>query len=239
VVIGEGAAIEDGTTVGAHAVIESATIGKNCRIFPHASVGLAPQDMKYNNEPTSIIIGDRCTVREFATLNRGTGPDGKTIIGNDCLFMAYSHVAHDCVLGNGIILANVATLGGHVEVGDYAVFGGITAVHQFTRIGRMAMIAGGAMVSQDVIPFGQVHDNRARLVGLNLVGMKRRGFSRETIEEIKQAYKTIFMSSIPMGEAMDQLNASGPSHEVKELVTFIANSKRGICRPCSKEDNEE
>jgi UDP-N-acetylglucosamine acyltransferase len=195
--------------------------------------------MKYNNEPTSILIGDNCTVREFSTLNRGTGPGGQTIIGNDCLFMAYSHVAHDCILGKGIIMANAATLGGHVEVGDYAVFGGITAVHQFTRIGRMAMIAGGAMVSQDVIPFGQAHDNRARLVGLNLVGMKRRGFSRDTIEEIKQAYKTLFVSSIPIGEAMDQINASAPSPEVKELISFIADSKRGICRPSYKEDTEE
>jgi UDP-N-acetylglucosamine acyltransferase len=123
-------------------VIESAEIGKNCRIFPHASVGLAPQDLKYNNEPTKLIVGDRCTIREFVTLNRGTTATGKTVIGNDCLFMAYTHVAHDCVLGNGIIMANAATLGGHVEVGDYAVFGGISAVHQFTKIGRLAMIAG-------------------------------------------------------------------------------------------------
>ncbi len=238
-VIGENVVIGEGTTVGPHAVIEAADIGKNCRIFPHASVGLAPQDLKYNNEPTRIVIGDRCTVREFVTLNRGTTATGKTVIGSDCLFMAYTHVAHDCVLGNGIIMANAATLGGHVEVGDYAVFGGISAVHQFTRIGRLAMIAGGAMVSQDVIPFGQAHDNRARLVGLNLVGMKRRGFSRDTIDEIKQAFKTLFMSSIPIGEAMDQLGASGPSDEVKELIAFIASSKRGICRPGNKEDSEE
>jgi UDP-N-acetylglucosamine acyltransferase len=153
--------------------------------------------------------------------------------------MAYTHVAHDCVLGNGIIMANAATLGGHVAVGDNAFLGGLSAVHQFSRIGRLAMIAGGAMVSQDVIPFAQAHDNRARLVGLNLVGMKRRGFSRDMIEEIKQAYKTLFMSSIPMGEAMDQLAESGPSDEVKELLAFIAGSKRGICRPGSKEDSEE
>ena len=238
-VIGENTVIGSGTKVGSHALIECAEIGDNCVIFSHAAVGTAPQDLKYKNEPTKIIIGPNCSIREFTTLNRGTAASGKTVIGSDCLFMAYSHVAHDCRIGNGVIFANAATLGGHVEVGDGAVIGGIVAIHQFTRIGRLAMLAGGAMVSQDVIPFTQVHGNRAKLTGLNLVGIRRNPALKEALEDIKAAYRILFLSGIPMQEALDQLEASNPRPEVKEMIDFIHTSKRGFCRPDRKENSTE
>ena len=238
-IIGENAVIGKGTKIGAHAVVEYAEIGEGCNIFSHAAVGTPPQDLKYNNEPTKIIVGSNCLIREFVTLNRGTTASGKTVIGNNCLFMAYAHVAHDCIVGNNVIMANAATLGGHAEVGEYAVLSALMAVHQFTRIGRLAMIGGGAMVSQDILPFAQAQGDRARLAGLNLVGMKRRGFAPSTIEEIKSAYRTLFLSGLPMDEALDQLEATTPGGEVREMIAFIHNSKRGICRPLRKEITEE
>jgi UDP-N-acetylglucosamine acyltransferase len=238
-IIGENTIIGERTSVGAHAIVEYAEIGTGCKIFSHAAVGTAPQDLKYKDEPTKIVIGNNCMIREFTTLNRGTTATGKTVIGSDCLFMAYSHVAHDSHIGNGVVIANVGTIAGHVEIGDGAFMGGIVAIHQFTRIGKLAMLAGGSMISQDVLPFCQAQGNRARLVGLNLVGMKRRGFSRETMEEIKSAYRTLFLSGIQMEEALDQIAATGPGPEVKEMVDFIHASKRGIARPSRKEQEEE
>lgn len=238
-VIGESCVIAAGVNVGSHAVVDHAEIGENTVIFNHASVGQAPQDLKYKGEPTKLIMGRNCQVREFTTLNRGTIASGKTVIGDNCLFMAYTHVAHDCVLGNGIIMANAATLGGHVHVDDNAFLGGIVAVHQFTRIGKLAMLAGGSMVSQDVLPFCQVHGNRARLVGLNLVGLKRRGLTLSMVEEIKSAYRTLFLSTLPMEEALDQLEAASPGPYVREMIDFIHSSKRGIARPAKKETEED
>ena len=238
-VIGDHTVIGSGSKIGAHAFVEYADIGENCSLFNHASVGAAPQDLKYKNELTKLILGPRCTVREFVTLNRGTTAHEKTVIGSDCLFMAYTHVAHDCIIGNNVIMANVATLGGHVEIGDNAFLGGMSAVHQFCRIGKLAMIGGGSMVSQDILPFVQTHGDRARLVGLNLVGLKRREYKTETIEEIKSAYRILFLSGLPMEEALDQVEAANPGEEVRQMVAFIHSSKRGIVRPAKKENNEE
>lgn len=238
-VIGENTVIAAGVKIGAHAVVECADIGENSVIFNHASVGMAPQDLKYKGEPTRLVLGKNCQVREFVTLNRGTTASGLTVIGDNCLFMAYTHVAHDCVIGNSVIMANAATLGGHVHVGDNAFLGGLVAVHQFTRIGKLAMLAGGSMVSQDVLPFCQVHGNRARLVGLNLVGLKRRGLTLSMVEEIKSAYRTLFLSTLPMEEALDQLEAASPGQYVREMIDFIHSSKRGIARPAKKENDEE
>ncbi|MCK9582596.1 MAG: acyl-ACP--UDP-N-acetylglucosamine O-acyltransferase [Endomicrobiales bacterium] len=237
--IGDRTEIKRGTVIGAHAFVESAKIGNNCKIFNSASVGSAPQDLKYKNEETTIIIGDNTTVREFCTLNRGTTSSNKTVIGSNCLLMAYTHIAHDCVVGNGVIFANCATLGGHVEVGDNAILGGIVAVHQFCKIGKYVMIGGGSMVAQDIIPFAQANGNRVHLMGLNLVGLKRHGFSKESIEEIKSAYRTLFSSGLTLNEALDQIEAGFSGNEVKEIVSFIKNSKRGICRPSHSEQTEE
>ena len=238
-IIGENTVIGSGTKVGPHAILECAEIGENCVIFSHAAVGTAPQDLKYKNEPTKLIMGSNCAVREFTTLNRGTSASGKTEIGSNCLFMAYTHVAHDCRIGNRVIMANAATLGGHVEVGDNAFLGGLVAVHQFCRVGRLAMLAGGAMVSQDVIPFTQVHGNRAKIAGLNLVGIRRTPELKDALEDIKSAYRVMFLSGIPMQEALDQLEATNPRAEVKEMIDFIHSSKRGYCRPSRKESEED
>lgn len=238
-VIGPDTVVGKGTVIDAHAIVEYAVIGKNCHIFSHAAVGTPPQDLKYRGEATCIVVGDDCMIREFTTLNRGTVASGKTVIGAGCLIMAYAHVAHDCRIGNGVVMANVATLGGHVEVGDSAFLGGLAAVHQFTRIGTLAMIGGGSKVSQDILPFCQAQGDRARLVGFNLVGMKRKGFSKEIMEEIKSAYRTLFLSGIQMEEALDQIDASNPCAEVKAMVDFIHASKRGIARPARKEQEEE
>lgn len=238
VVIGKETKLKSGTRVDAFSVIEYAEIGKNCKIFSSAFIGTAPQDLKYKNEKTKIVIGDNCTVRECVTLNRGTPAHGTTQIGNNCMFMAYSHVAHDCIIGNEVIFANCGTLAGHVEVGDFSVLGGIVAIHQFVRIGRYVMFGGGARVPLDVPPFCQAQGDRAKLVGLNIVGLKRHGFSENQINDIKSAYKTVFTSGLTVAEAIDQLIASNPSKEVKEFIDFIKNSKRGITRPGRTTDHE-
>ena len=238
-IIGEKCIIGPGTKIGSHAVVECAEIGENCTIFSHAAVGTAPQDLKYKNEETKLIMGANCTVREFATLNRGTHASFKTVIGSGCYMMAYVHVAHDCRIGNNVIMANLATLGGHVEIGDKAFLGGACGIHQFNKIGRLAMIGGGSIITLDVIPFTQVQGDRATLRGLNLVGLKRAPVPKEGIEEIKSAYRTLFLSGLLMEEALEQLEAAGPGAEVREMIQFIHDSKRGICRPLHKELNEE
>jgi UDP-N-acetylglucosamine acyltransferase len=238
-IIGENVTIGTGTKIGSHALVECSEIGENCTIFSHAAIGTAPQDLKYKNEPTKLIIGDNTTIREFTTLNRGTTASCQTAVGSNCLLMAYCHVAHDCIVRDNVIMANAATLGGHVEIQEHAFVGGVVAIHQFTRIGRHAMIGGGSKVAQDIMPYAQAQGDRARLIGLNLVGLKRRGFSSATIEEIKSAYRTLFMSSITMEEALDQLEATNPGPEVREIITFIHASKRGIARPGRKENTEE
>jgi UDP-N-acetylglucosamine acyltransferase len=238
-VIGEDTVINAGVIIKAHATVEFATVGEKCTIFSGAAVGGAPQDLKYNGERTTINIGPRCLIREFVTLNRGTAAHGKTEIGSDCLFMAYTHIAHDCIVGNGVIMSNGATVGGHAEIGDNAVISSMVGIHQFTRIGRLAMIGGGAMVPMDIMPFAQAQGDRARLVGLNLVGLRRKGYSRESIEEIKYAYKLLFTSGIPMREALDQLEASKPGAEVREIIEFFRTSKRGITRAGRRKSTED
>ncbi|OGS17822.1 MAG: acyl-[acyl-carrier-protein]--UDP-N-acetylglucosamine O-acyltransferase [Elusimicrobia bacterium RIFOXYA2_FULL_50_26] len=238
-VIGDGTVIAKGCTVGPHALVEFTEIGENCRIHGHAAVGTPPQDLKYKGERTKLILGAGTTVREFAQLNRGTEASGRTIIGNDCLIMAFAHVAHDCIIGNNVIIVNSTAIGGHAEIGDNAVLGGLAAVHQFTRVGKLAMVGGGTMVTLDIMPFAQAQGDRAKLFGLNLVGLKRKGFAPNVIEEIKSAYRILFTSGLPQDEALDQLEATGPGKEVREMIEFIHNSKRGVCRPARKEAAEE
>ncbi|HEX4621728.1 MAG TPA: acyl-ACP--UDP-N-acetylglucosamine O-acyltransferase [Myxococcaceae bacterium] len=232
-VIGPKVKIGAGTRIGPHAVIEGDTaLGERNRVFPFASIGQVPQDLTDAGEDTQLVIGDENQIREYATLHIGTaGGGGVTRIGNKNLFMANSHVAHDCQIGNGCVLANSAALAGHVEVGDHAIFGGLSAVHQFTRIGKHAFIAGGAMVGMDVPPYCTAQGDRAELVGLNTVGLTRHGYSDEQIRRIKDAYKILFRSKIGLNEAISTLKAEHGGHpEIDELLHFLENTSRGLTR---------
>jgi UDP-N-acetylglucosamine acyltransferase len=232
-VIGEHVVIGSGTTISSHVVIEGWTeIGADNRIFQFSSIGADPQDLKYAGQETYLKIGDRNRIREFTTLNRGTADGGGlTTVGNDNLFMAYSHVAHDCIVHDHAVLANGATLAGHVEVGSAAILGGLVAVHQFCRIGCHTMISGGSMVNQDIPPYTIAQGDRAKTVGLNLVGLKRRGFSKETIRGIKKAYSMIFRSGLRLEEALKKIDVDiERSPELDYFVNFIKDSQRGIAR---------
>jgi UDP-N-acetylglucosamine acyltransferase len=231
--IGEHVVIGSGTTVASHVVVEGWTeIGCDNKIFQFASIGADPQDLKYAGEKTVLKIGDRNRIREFTTLNRGTEEGGGvTSIGNYNLFMAYSHVAHDCIVNDHVILANGATLAGHVEVESAAILGGLAAIHQFCRIGCNTMISGGAMVAQDVPPYTVAQGDRAKTMGLNLIGLKRRGFSEETIRGIKKAYRVIFRSGLRLEDALNQVCTEIESTpELDHFVNFIKDSQRGIAR---------
>lgn len=232
-VIGPKVKIGANSKVGPHAVMEGDTVlGERNRVFQFASVGAIPQDLKYAGEATQLVIGDDNAIREFATLHIGTsGGGGVTRVGNKNLFMAYSHVAHDCAVGNGCVLANSASLAGHVEIGDGVTLGGLSAVHQFTRIGKHAFIAGGSMVAMDVPPYCIAQGDRAELVGLNTVGLTRHGFKDEQLERIKDAYKILFRSKLGLNEAVTRLRAEhGGNFEIDELLSFVESSKRGLTR---------
>jgi UDP-N-acetylglucosamine acyltransferase len=232
-VIGPKVTIGEGTRVGPHAVIEGhTTLGARNRVFQFASVGAVPQDLKYSGEDTQLVIGDENTIREFATLNVGTvGGGGITRVGNRNLFMNYSHVGHDCIVGNGNIFANSTALSGHVEVADFVILGGLSAVHQFTRLGKHAFIAGGAMVVMDVPPYCTAQGDRAELAGLKTVGLSRHGFTEEQQARIKEAYKILFRSKLALAEAVAKLKAElGGNPEIDHLIDFVSSSKRGITR---------
>ena len=233
VVIGPHVKIGRGTKIGPHSVIDGWTeLGEDNQIFHFAAVGGIPQDLKYRGEETWLRLGDRNIVREFATLQPGTVTGiGETVIGNDNLFMAYCHVAHDCVVGNRVIMANGSTLAGHVTVEDFAILGGLSAVHQFTRVGSSVMLSGGAMVGQDVPPYTIAAGDRARMRGLNLVGLRRRGFTEETIAVLKKAYKILVFSKLRLIDALVRIKTELPQlPELVHFVTFIEESERGICR---------
>ena len=235
VFIGPHVRIGKGTRVGPNAVIDGWTeIGQDNQIFHLASVGGIPQDLKYKGEETWLKIGDRNIIREFATLHPGTVTgDNETTVGNGNLFMAYSHVAHDCHVGNGVVMANGATLAGHVRVDDFAILGGLCAIHQFVRIGAHAMIGGGTMVGQDIPPFTIVTGDRkdVKLRGLNQVGLTRRGFSEDKIATLKKAYRILVLSKLRLVDALDRIRQELPqTEEVKQLVSFIDQPQRGICR---------
>jgi UDP-N-acetylglucosamine acyltransferase len=233
-VIGPRVRIGKNTVVGPHAVIEGGTtLGCENHVFQFASVGAIPQDKKYRGEESTLVIGDHNVIREFATLNPGTAGGGMvTRVGDHNLFMVYSHVAHDCVVGSHVILANCATLAGHVTLEDYVVVGGLVGIHQFTRIGESALLAAGAMVSLDVPPYCAAMGDRAHLHGLNIVGLKRRGFRAEQIAAIKRAYRTLFSEGVLLKDALEYLQREREeSPEIARLIDFITESQRGICRP--------
>jgi UDP-N-acetylglucosamine acyltransferase len=232
-VIGEHVSIGAGTKIEAHVVIEGwTTIGERNHIYSFSSIGTPPQDIGYKNDETYLIIGDDNVIRECATIHRATTKqDRRTMIGNKNFFMAYSHVAHDCKIGDNVIMANSVALGGHIVIGDHAILGGIVAVHQFVKIGSYAIIGGQSAVSLDIPPYVSAAGNRAQLYGLNLVGLKRKGFSDEVISNLKKAYKIIFRSGLTLEASLQQVLAEMPdAREVQNLVEFIRSSKRGITR---------
>jgi UDP-N-acetylglucosamine acyltransferase len=232
-IIGPQVQIGARTVIGPHAVVNGPTsIGEDNRIFQFASIGDAPQDKKYRGEPTQLVIGHRNVFRESCTINRGTTHDqGVTRIGSDNLFMAYSHVAHDCVIGNNTIFANSVAMGGHVEVGDWAILGGLVAVHQFTKIGAHAFLGGGAILSRDVPPYVMVAGNPAVPHGVNAEGLRRRGFTDEQIRNIREAYRVLYRSDLRLAEALARLAPVAEQHsEIRTFVEFIHGSTRSLVR---------
>ena len=232
-VIGRDVRIGNNTAVASHVVIEDGShIGENCQISQFSCIGGIPQDLKFQGEETRVVIGNYNNIREYVTINRATREDlGVTTIGDHNLIMAYCHVAHNCQLGNRIVIANASHLAGHVLVEDYAVIGGLAGIHQFTRLGAHCMIGGASAVNRDVPPFVTVSGNHARLYGLNLIGMKRRGFKEETIKALKDAYRIIFRSGILLNRAIEIVEKEGNViPEVRRFLEFIRASKRGVCR---------
>lgn len=224
--------IGEGTWIGPNVTImEGARIGKNCKIFPGAVVSAVPQDLKFDGESSLAIIGDNTTIRECVTINRGTAASGRTSIGDNCLLMACSHVGHDSHIGNNCILVNSVAVGGHVEIGDFAILGGLSAVHQFVSIGAHAMIAGGTMVRKDVPPFVKAGKDPISFGGINSIGLRRRGFDSEKINEIQQIYRTIFQQSYNISQALDKVEAElNATPERDQILSFIRNSQRGIMK---------
>lgn len=232
-IIGPDVTIGARTKVGAHAVLEYAEVGADNLFHPGCYVGTPPQDLKYAGEKTKLVMGDKNVVRECVTLNRGTAQGGGvTKIGSNCLFMACSHVAHDCHVGNGVIVVNAVLLAGHVHIGDGAVLGGACAIHQFSRIGRLAMLGGGSMNGQDVLPFANTQGDRAVMRGINMLGLKRAGVPPESRTALKNAYKTLFLSGLTQADALAELKKGPVDPIVKEWIDFIESSgKRGYIRP--------
>jgi UDP-N-acetylglucosamine acyltransferase len=234
--IGSDVVLEDYVELISHVSISGITkIGEKTKIYPFASIGHPPQDLKYNGEPSTTTIGSCNTIREYVTIQPGTAGDAmQTLVGDHCLFMVGSHVAHDCIIGNHVIMANNATLAGHVKIGDYAIIGGLAAVKQFVRIGDHAMIGGMAGVEHDVIPFGVVVGERGWLNGLNLVGMKRRGFNRETIGKLQDVYMGLFMMGTeqPLSERFEELRVKyANDNDVSILLDFLGGKSNSLCQP--------
>jgi len=231
-VIGDEVEIGDGSIIGPHAVIEKWTsLGKNCRVFQFASVGAEPQDLKFKGERSYTVIGDRTTIREGATIHRATGEGNETRIGNDCLLMAYIHVAHNCTLGNHVIMSNLASCAGHATVEDRVVIGGMAGVHQFVKIGRNSMVGGMSKLVQDVVPYTIVDGHPAKVVGLNNVGISRAGIPLESRRLIKKAYKILYRSGLSLPEAIAVIEQEVDScEEVEHFLRFLRNAERGICR---------
>ena len=229
-IVGPRVTVCQGTTVGPHALIERDTVvGQNCRIAKGAVLGTDPQDLKFQGEDTTLEVGDRTVIREYATLNRGTVASGRTVVGSDCLLMAYTHVAHDCEIGNHVVLSNAVNMAGHVVIEDWAIVGGLTAIHQFVRVGAHAFVGGASRIAQDVLPYMRVAGSPAKLYGLNSVGLDRRGFSEEVRRALKATYRLLFQSNLNISQGLARVEAEvEPLPEVLQLLAFVRESQRGI-----------
>lgn len=224
--IGEGTWIAPNVTI-----MDGARIGRNCRIFPGAVISAIPQDLKFDGEKTFAYVGDNTTIRECATVNRGTAASGKTVVGNNCLLMAYSHVAHDCVVGDNVILANSVALGGHVVLGDWVVMGGLSAAHQFVHIGDHVMLAAGCITTKDIPPYVTAGGSTVSYMGINSIGLRRRGFASQTIDAIQDVYRILYMSGKNVTNAIEAVIDTLPvSDERERIVSFVKSSTRGIIR---------
>jgi UDP-N-acetylglucosamine acyltransferase len=232
--------IDEGTWIGSNVTImEGARIGKNCKIFPGAVISAIPQDLKFAGEDTIVKIGNNTTVREFVTINRGTKANYETVIGNDCLLMAYVHIAHDCIIGNNVILANAATLAGHIIIDDWAIIGGMTAIHQFVRIGAHSFISGGCLVRKDVPPYTKAAREPLSYVGINSIGLRRRGMNNEQINAIQEIYRIIYLRGYNVSQANAIIEADVPATpERDDIIAFINNSKRGLMKGYGRLDRK-
>jgi UDP-N-acetylglucosamine acyltransferase len=224
--------IGEGSWIGSNVTImEGARIGKNCRIFPGAVISAIPQDLKFDGEETTVEVGDNTTIREFVTINRGTKANLKTVVGSHCLLMAYVHVAHDCSIGNHCILANAVNLAGHIRIDDFAIVGGLSAVHQFVNIGAHVMISGGSLIRKDVPPYTKAARDPLSFVGVNSIGLRRRGFSSEKINEIQDIYRVIYLKNKNVSQAVTYIETEMPATpERDEIISFISTSRRGIMK---------
>jgi UDP-N-acetylglucosamine acyltransferase len=233
--------IGEGSWIASHAtVMEGARIGKNCRIFPGSVISAIPQDLKFNGEQTEVIIGDNCSIRECVTINRGTSDKERTVIGDNCLIMAYSHVAHDCQVGNNCIFSNDTTLAGHINIGDNVILAGLVAVQQFVRIGSHAFVTGGSLVRKDVPPYVKAGREPLSYVGVNSIGLKRRGYETHTINSILDIYRILYVRGYNVSKATRIIEAEIPvSDERDEILTFIRESTRGIMRGYSRRNSND
>ncbi|MDX2002517.1 MAG: acyl-ACP--UDP-N-acetylglucosamine O-acyltransferase [Chitinophagales bacterium] len=239
VTISKNVEIGEGTWIGPNVTImEGARIGKNCKIFPGAVISAVPQDLKFRGEPSTVEIGDNVIIREYVTINRGTQYSNKTVVGDNCLLMAYVHVAHDCVIGKNCILANDVGLAGHIEVGDFAIIGGMTAVHQFVKIGAHAFVAGASLVRKDVPPYVKAAREPLSYMGVNSVGLRRRGYSQETINHIMDIYRILFIKNSNMSRALNIVEAEVPATSERDIIVgFIRESVRGIMKGFSQRND--
>jgi len=232
-VIGPGVRIDSGTEILSHVVIDGpTTIGKNCRFFPFASIGQIPQDLKFHGERSELLIGDNNVFREFVTFHRGTEGGGKrTVAGNDNFFMAYTHVAHDCKIGNSVIMGNAATLAGHVTIDDHSSVGAFSGIHQFCRVGKYGFVGGYSVITKDVLPYSKTVGNRPRCYGMNPIGLRRKGFDEQKLKTIKLAFRLLLQSKLNTRQALEAITHEVPQiEEIQYLVEFIRTSSRGIIK---------
>ncbi len=232
VTIDKNVVIEEGTRIGSNVtILEGTHIGKNCNIFPGAVIGAVPQDLKFVGEDTTVEIGNNTTIREFVTINRGTKAKGKTVVGDNCLLMAYVHVAHDVIIGNNVILVNTVQVAGEVIIDDFAIVGGMSAIHQFVHIGAHVMVAGGTLIGKDVPPYVKAGRERISYVGVNSIGLRRRSFNNDQIRDIQNIYRYLFQMGLNNSEAIERIEAEMPaSKERDEIILFVRNSQRGIIK---------